>query len=454
MATDNPTFLRAHPADWLRIAIPIVLLTITYSADLFLLELAMLLQLGLAVLWLLVNVFSVIDQKKRPAWAYVPATLDLVTTTLLVYATGATSSPFAFLYVVYAAISSLNLEARQGLFSTVLAIACYGSTSTLTYMGVLNPINIIGEFATLGLAGVLTSCLVFAMVIGLTHYIISDLIRNNYEARRKLELASKQMNADLDMARKIQMGLIPTRALSAGDVTVQSRYIALQAVGGDYLDYFTDRDGNLGILVADAAGHGIPAALIASMTKVAADRLRSQMRHPARMMGLLNRSLLNKTNNNFVAATYAVYHPAKNILRYSMAGNPPPYLLRPGKPALRLDGNGPVLGVLENATYHVQELQLSPGDRIVFFTDGINECRSDAGVELDEEQLTNLLTGVTALQPTQDAAVQIVDDLTRFTGTRGFEDDITLVVLSVAPVLSPRNATPPPADAEDLPPAP
>ena len=199
MATDNPTFLRAHPADWLRIAIPIVLLTITYSADLFLLELAMLLQLGLAVLWLLVNVFSVIDQKKRPAWAYVPATLDLVTTTLLVYATGATSSPFAFLYVVYAAISSLNLEARQGLFSTVLAIACYGSTSTLTYMGVLNPINIIGEFATLGLAGVLTSCLVFAMVIGLTHYIISDLIRNNYEARRKLELASKQMNADLDM---------------------------------------------------------------------------------------------------------------------------------------------------------------------------------------------------------------------------------------------------------------
>ena len=249
-------------------------------------------------------------------------------------------------------------------------------------------------------------------------------------ARQDLEVAQKNQAMELDLAATIQRHWMPLEPPAVSGAKIFSEYISLEKVGGDFIDYSVDPEGPFGLLLADSAGHGVPAALVSSMAKAAMDGLRQLRGRPRDVLVGLNASLLGKTRDHFVTACYAYFDPGSLILRYTCAGCPPPYLLRRGKPAVALKGRGMPLGILEEPKLGENETQLEPGDGILLVTDGILECRDRDGRELTERQLSDLLRGLSYFRM-NEVLDRALTDLRRFMGDRGFEDDVTMILVSI-----------------------
>ncbi len=400
-----------------------------------------------AVLWLLITLLWISAELQSGYLSLLPTFFDITLLTVYIYFTGGTLSTALLIYVYVVAVSSMNSRAPQGLFAAAYIVILYSGLTVAMAMDWLEPRNIVGPIRRpdpLEMAQSLT--LVTVICFGV-YFMIRGLVRSLesknetlikqaedfQEVNRDLAAKNRMIKDELVVARKIQETLIPSKTVEGKGFKLESRYIALHEVGGDYLDFFMKREGHHGILVADAAGHGVPAALVASMTKMAAEQHKDKIHHPRHFLSSLNRAILDRTNLHFVAAIYALYHARRRKLEYCVAGNPPPYLVRPGEPARLLEGQGSVLGVIEEPRLNQYQVRLEPGDRIVFFTDGIDECRNARGEQLSQGQLEALLTGISSLEASENVADRIVSELENFTSGRGFEDDVTLVVLTVEP---------------------
>jgi serine phosphatase RsbU (regulator of sigma subunit) len=206
----------------------------------------------------------------------------------------------------------------------------------------------------------------------------------------------------------------------------------MSSVAGDFYDFIIVDEKHLGILVADVSGHGLPAALIASMLKVA---LAAQSQHtfdPARVLTGLNQSLCGKFKHHFVTAAYIFVDMEKHSISYAGAGHPPLLLWRTATgTASEVLENGLLLGLFPDATYSAVEIPLEPGDKVVLYTDGILECRSPS----EQEFGVDLFKGF--LEANHNLAADIfadllLDELSNWSEHPkgiGQEDDITLLTV-------------------------
>ncbi|MCB1317790.1 MAG: SpoIIE family protein phosphatase, partial [Leptospiraceae bacterium] len=248
------------------------------------------------------------------------------------------------------------------------------------------------------------------------------------DALYRLEKAHAEIQRDLEMARTIQRQLIPLRPPELEGAQLVSEYIALEQVGGDFIDYLTDEEGNIGVLIADASGHGVPAALLAAMAKMAIDGIRDRMHQPDRLLLGLNEALYGKTRDHFVTACYCVFESATRRIRYSIGGHPPPFLLRPGHSVRQLEGRGSLLGIVPQPRLGEWQFDLEPGDRLLFLTDGILECRAPDGTNMDESRLKVILAELSE-HPAADLTSGFMKKLAEFMGAGSFEDDVSFVAL-------------------------
>ncbi|MCB1140363.1 MAG: SpoIIE family protein phosphatase, partial [Leptospiraceae bacterium] len=337
--------------------------------------------LALSIIWLILTLLWISPEQQSGYLSFLPTFSDITLLTAYIYYTGGSLSTALLIYVYVVAVSSMNSRAPQGLFAAIYIVLLYSLLAFVGALEWLHPQNILGpvrEPATLERA---QSVALVAVICFGVYFLIRGLVRSleqkNYtlekqaldfqDLNRALAAKNRMIEDELAVARKIQETLIPAHMPEGKGFRIESRYLALHQVGGDYLDFFATREGYPGILVADAAGHGVPAALVASMTKMAADRFRNQMRSPRDFLHSLNGAILDRVNLHFVAACYAMYHPRRRLLKYSVAGNPPPYLLRPGQPALEMEGRGSVLGIHSEPVLHKYRAKLEVGDRIVMF---------------------------------------------------------------------------------------
>jgi serine phosphatase RsbU (regulator of sigma subunit) len=193
---------------------------------------------------------------------------------------------------------------------------------------------------------------------------------------------------------------------------------------------------HIGILVADVTGHGVPAALIASMLKVAFAGQAAHAADPALVLTGLNRALCRKFEEHFVTAAYVFADLDKFVLRYAGAGHPP-LLLAPrttaqgrGSESREVEANGLMLGLFPEAAYSSVEIPLDSGDRLLVYTDGILEAMNSAREEFGKSRLKNFLAA------SSSSASQLADalllELRHWSGAaaqRIHDDDITLLVL-------------------------
>jgi sigma-B regulation protein RsbU (phosphoserine phosphatase) len=200
-------------------------------------------------------------------------------------------------------------------------------------------------------------------------------------------------------------------------------------VGGDCFDTLAFASG-LGVSIADIAGKGLPAALLMSNLQAAVRAFAQESSAPASVCGSVNRLLCrNMASGRFATFCYARIDAAGRRILYANAGHNPPILIRPDGSVARLTEGGMVLGVFPENAYEQAELPLGPGDRLLFYTDGITEARNPAGDEYDEERLTAAAVAARA-QPVEAMKDALLAGVNDFTGGV-FEDDATLIVVGI-----------------------
>jgi serine phosphatase RsbU (regulator of sigma subunit) len=170
-------------------------------------------------------------------------------------------------------------------------------------------------------------------------------------------------------------------------------FAPLDHLGGDYYDFATPDPDHLGILIADASGHSIPAAMVAIMTRIAFADVAAKTVNPSEVLGAMNHRLQALSGERFVSAFYGVLNRKTRVLRYSSAGHPPPLLLRGDtKEVKQLSAQGFLLGVMPDEVYFDKQVEVRPRDRICFYTDGVTEARDPIGELFGTDRLVGCLT--------------------------------------------------------------
>lgn len=258
---------------------------------------------------------------------------------------------------------------------------------------------------------------------------------HNLVLSEQLKEAYEQVDYELKVVADIQRALLPRHMPKIPGLSIAAHYQTSARAGGDYYDFFPIADGRWGLLIADVAGHGTPAAVIMAMTHALAHTFPGKHDRPGRMLEYLNRKLYELYTGHsgaFVTAFFALYDPAARELSYASAGHNPPRLKRcaDGTLALLDVAGGLPLGLSRGYLYEDALVELVPGDQLVLYTDGITEAHDDAnrqfGLARLDKALENCALGADTLLSS------VLAELEAFTGGRPAHDDRTLLVLKVS----------------------
>ena len=233
---------------------------------------------------------------------------------------------------------------------------------------------------------------------------------------------------ELETARQIQRSILPKVPPAIAGLSVAAHYQSMAEVAGDFYDFVVTPSGQLGVLVADVSGHGVPAALVASMVKIALAVQEGEIADPGLVLTRMNRALCGRFEQAYVTATFALIDPTARTITYAAAGHPSPLLVRARGDVESLDERGMVLGFLPDAQFTSATVRnLAGGDRIVFYTDGITEASRDDGEFFGDRQFRDVLT-VGLAQSADRFLPTLIDRARDWTGAE-FADDVTVVVV-------------------------
>lgn len=262
----------------------------------------------------------------------------------------------------------------------------------------------------------------FVSFLGCLGYVAAARTQRNEEQLLTL-------NKELEIARGIQAGLLPEKSFSVAGLVTASRYVPASSVAGDFYD-FLPKDSGLGVLIADVSGHGVPAALSASMVKVAIRAQLDWADDPARVLTGLNSILCGNLQGQFVTAGYLYLDTGRGALAYAGAGHPPLLAWRAREKKVEcMEENGLMLGIFPDGAYRCMTADLGPGDRFVLYTDGITEAPSLSGEEFGMDRFKSFLAEHAA-SPAQELCDALVKHVTAWSGnSREQHDDLTLVVV-------------------------
>jgi phosphoserine phosphatase RsbU/P len=243
------------------------------------------------------------------------------------------------------------------------------------------------------------------------------------------------LNKELQIARQIQSSILPREVPRLARLDIAARYVPISAVAGDFYDFLPLDENHIGVLVADVTGHGVPAALIASMLKVAFASQSPHADDPARVLAGLNRALCGKFEEHFVTAAYVFIDCRAATLRYAGAGHPPLLLASHSNGHVReVQENGLMLGLFPDAAYSAAEVSFKPGDRCILYTDGILEAGNATSEEFGRPRLRQFLEAhknVPAGRLTDDLLAEVARWSNGHANSARptHEDDITLLVV-------------------------
>jgi sigma-B regulation protein RsbU (phosphoserine phosphatase) len=244
------------------------------------------------------------------------------------------------------------------------------------------------------------------------------------------ESASPDLQRQLRVARDVQQRLFPKQRPLLTTLDYAAYCQPALGMSGDYYDFLDLGNGRVGLLVADVAGKGVPAALLmASIHAAIRTRAALFQNHCGELLSDLNTLLYESTDPGmFATVFYAVYDESSRVLTYANAGHEPPVLLRAaGRDTLRLESETPPAGLCQSMPALQSTAQLEPGDWLLMFTDGITEARNTAGEEFGIDRLLAAMDGQFA-RNAEDVRGQILDALKNHSRGVLQSDDVTLIV--------------------------
>lgn len=248
------------------------------------------------------------------------------------------------------------------------------------------------------------------------------------KAHQRLKAASDRFQMELELAERLQQGLLPDLSALPGGLIVRGRYLAMQNLGGDFYDT-ASVDGRTILLVADVTGHGVAAALITTMTKAAFHSHKSR-KDAGEILTAMNRDLCDflSGGQHFVTAFCAIFEPGQRSMTYANAGHPPAIRLS-DRSVTEMGDDSLLLGVRRSASWQTYSIEAKPKDRFFFYTDGLTEAFSD-DKSMYAERLHEQLVRHAALDA-EDFLASLMEDLTAFRGSAPQSDDIAAVCVDI-----------------------
>lgn len=248
----------------------------------------------------------------------------------------------------------------------------------------------------------------------------ASLARENYRA----------LNRELEIARSIQESILPRANPDTVNYQIEAVCLPARSIGGDFYD-FLEEDGFVGILIADVAGHGIPAALYAAMLKIALHNLRDQAKFPEKLLKNLNDVMVDRGERTFISCAYTMVDFKNRRLLHANAGHLPLLLQEPGKKTVkRVHPPGGVLGVRKAAAITVEMQHFLPKTRLVLFTDGVIELTNRNGEFFEESRLVELLEEMRD-KPIVEVRERLLAEMRSFSEGDTFLDDVTFIIVDL-----------------------
>src|SRR5919107_282804 len=237
----------------------------------------------------------------------------------------------------------------------------------------------------------------------------------------------ERLEQELEVARRIQQASLPKEMPTLEGWQIAPYYQPAREVGGDFYDFLELADGRLGVVVGDATGKGVPAALMMASTRSTLRAVAQTCESPGDALRRVNDPLAaDIPSNMFVTCFYAILDPKSGTLSYANAGHDLPYLHRNGE-AEELRARGMPLGLMPGMGYEEKEITLQAGESALFYSDGLVEAHDPKGEMFGFPRLRALIAEHGAEKALGDS---LLEELFSFVG-EGWEqeDDITLLTL-------------------------
>jgi len=236
---------------------------------------------------------------------------------------------------------------------------------------------------------------------------------------------------ELEVARQLQFSILPTVVPEIQNLHIAVSYRPMTAVAGDFYEFLAADGKRIGFLVADVTGHGVPAALIASMIKVATQPLETCAYDPREVLRGLNRILFKQLHEQYVSAAYLWIDTEHSKALYSAAGHPPLLRWRAGR-LERIESNGLLFGVTADPEYPVCEFTIRTGDRFLLYTDGLTEPQNGSGEYFGDRKLEEVIRKNRSGLPAELLELMLSEIRTWQPASLPQQDDITLIAIDVA----------------------
>jgi len=240
------------------------------------------------------------------------------------------------------------------------------------------------------------------------------------------------INEDIAIAKSIQEGTLAGELPTSDYYALNSLYLPMREIGGDFYGFHTVNQNSVGILIADVTGHGIHAALIASMVKVISNSLKALADDPVSFLNNLNEMMISNTQSPLLTAGYLFIDGEKREILFSRAGHEPLLIYSKSEGSFRtIHPSGRLIGFDSEINLELAKCSVVPGDRLFLFTDGLLENRNTEDLDYGINRLKDYI-----IEHRDNTSQELIDSLkTGLAGRSGtpshIEDDITLIVVDI-----------------------
>src|SRR5712664_2819442 len=272
----------------------------------------------------------------------------------------------------------------------------------------------------------LSAALSFAFVV----YVIRRYMEQREALAKTVQQQRDDLLKDVELAAQVQRLFLPMGRPAIAGLEIAGMMQPSRGVGGDYYDYIPIDAHTTQVIIADVAGKGVPAALLMSATAAAMRLEANRDRNMLQQVERLNTEIGAVSDpERYVTLLVAEIDTDKRIIRYVNCGHNPALLFRATTGTLtRMDSSCPPIGLSPDEICELASADLSSGDVLVFYTDGVTEAENGLGQEFGMERLSAaVLRG--SLLPAEDLMANIYNSAADFCGDVGFHDDVTIVVV-------------------------
>jgi serine phosphatase RsbU (regulator of sigma subunit) len=247
-------------------------------------------------------------------------------------------------------------------------------------------------------------------------------------AHMELYEKNRQIQWELEAAKKVQQFIIPTSFSNITYPRVSGLYLPIEDIGGDYFDCYDINDDCTGFLIADVTGHGIPAALVMAMPKMIFSIYSTRYEKPAELLKTVNTKIKSVLlDGQYITCFYMVYNNREHTLYYCNAGHTRALLHRARDGSIiALDTRGYFIGITTDADYEEKSILVEKGDRVFVYTDGLSEIKNDKKEEFGEKRIASFIRKNSSLRG-DDFCAGLYKNLERFAAVDERNDDLAFL---------------------------